>query len=137
FIANDATVKGGTLFPESIKKHFRAQRIAAENRLPCIYLVDSGGAFLPLQDEVFPDEQHFGGTFYNQATLSAAGLPQISVVLGGCTAGGAYVPALSDQAVIVKGIGRIYLGGPPTRKSAPPPLPAPPTPPPPHPPPPP
>jgi 3-methylcrotonyl-CoA carboxylase beta subunit len=118
FIANDATVKGGTLFPESIKKHFRAQRIAAENRLPCIYLVDSGGAFLPLQDEVFPDEQHFGGTFYNQATLSAAGLPQISVVLGGCTAGGAYVPALSDQAVIVKGIGRIYLGGPPIVKAA-------------------
>jgi 3-methylcrotonyl-CoA carboxylase beta subunit len=118
FIANDATVKGGTLFPESIKKHFRAQRIAAENRLPCVYLVDSGGAFLPLQDEVFPDEQHFGGTFYNQATLSAAGLPQISVVLGGCTAGGAYVPALSDQAVIVKGIGRIYLGGPPIVKAA-------------------
>ncbi len=118
FIANDATVKGGTLFPESIKKHFRAQRIAAENRLPCIYLVDSGGAFLPLQDEVFPDEQHFGGTFYQQATLSAAGLPQISVVLGGCTAGGAYVPALSDQAVIVKGIGRIYLGGPPIVKAA-------------------
>ena len=118
FIANDATVKGGTLFPESIKKHFRAQTIAAENRLPCIYLVDSGGAFLPLQDEVFPDEQHFGGTFYNQARLSAAGLPQISVVLGGCTAGGAYVPALSDQAIIVKGIGRIYLGGPPIVKAA-------------------
>src|ERR1051325_2031639 len=118
FIANDATVKGGTLFPESIKKHFRAQTIAAENRLPCIYLVDSGGAFLPLQDEVFPDEQHFGGTFYNQARLSAAALPQISVVLGGCTAGGAYVPALSDQAIIVKGIGRIYLGGPPIVKAA-------------------
>jgi 3-methylcrotonyl-CoA carboxylase beta subunit len=118
FIANDATVKGGTLFPESIKKHFRAQTIAAENRLPCVYLVDSGGAFLPLQDQVFPDEQHFGGTFYNQARLSAAGIPQISVVLGGCTAGGAYVPALSDQAVIVKGIGRIYLGGPPIVKAA-------------------
>ena len=118
FIANDATVKGGTLFPESIKKHFRAQTIAAENHLPCIYLVDSGGMFLPLQDQVFPDEQHFGGTFYNQSRLSAAGLPQISVVLGGCTAGGAYVPALSDQVVIVKGIGRIYLGGPPIVKAA-------------------
>lgn len=118
FIANDATVKGGTLFPESIKKHFRAQTIAAENRLPVIYLVDSGGMFLPLQDQVFPDEQHFGGTFYNQSRLSAAGLPQIAVVLGGCTAGGAYVPALSDQVVIVKGIGRIYLGGPPIVKAA-------------------
>ncbi len=118
FIANDATVKGGTLFPESIKKHFRAQTIAMENRLPCIYLVDSGGMFLPLQNEVFPDEQHFGGTFYQQSRLSAAGLPQISVVLGGCTAGGAYVPALSDQVVIVKGIGRIYLGGPPIVKAA-------------------
>jgi 3-methylcrotonyl-CoA carboxylase beta subunit len=118
FIANDATVKGGTLFPESIKKHFRAQTIAAENRLPCIYLVDSGGMFLPLQNEVFPDEQHFGGTFYQQSRMSAAGLPQISVVLGGCTAGGAYVPALSDQVVIVKGIGRIYLGGPPIVKAA-------------------
>ncbi len=118
FIANDATVKGGTLFPESTKKHFRAQTIAAENRLPCIYLVDSGGMFLPLQNEVFPDEQHFGGTFYNQSRMSAAGVPQISVVLGGCTAGGAYVPALSDQVVIVKGIGRIYLGGPPIVKAA-------------------
>jgi 3-methylcrotonyl-CoA carboxylase beta subunit len=118
FIANDATVKGGTLLPESIKKHYRAQRIAIENRLPCIYLVDSGGAFLPLQDEVFPDEGHFGGTFYQQTTMSAAGLPQLSVVLGGCTAGGAYVPALSDEAVIVKGIGRIYLGGPPIVKAA-------------------
>jgi 3-methylcrotonyl-CoA carboxylase beta subunit len=118
FIANDATVKGGTLLPESIKKHFRAQVIAAENRLPCIYLVDSGGMFLPLQDQIFPDEQHFGGTFYNQSRLSAAGLPQIAVVLGGCTAGGAYVPALSDQVVIVKGIGRIYLGGPPIVKAA-------------------
>jgi len=118
FIANDATVKGGTLLPESIKKHFRAQVIAAENRLPCIYLVDSGGMFLPLQDQIFPDEQHFGGTFYQQSRLSAAGLPQIAVVLGGCTAGGAYVPALSDQVVIVKGIGRIYLGGPPIVKAA-------------------
>ena len=118
FIANDATVKGGTLLPESIKKHFRAQVIAAENRLPVIYLVDSGGMFLPLQDQIFPDEQHFGGTFYQQSRLSAAGLPQIAVVLGGCTAGGAYVPALSDQVVIVKGIGRIYLGGPPIVKAA-------------------
>ncbi len=118
FIANDATVKGGTLLPASIKKHVRAQQIAEENRLPTIYLVDSGGAFLPLQDEVFPDKDHFGGTFWRQARMSAAGLPQLSVVLGGCTAGGAYVPALSDEVVIVKGIGRIFLGGPPIVKAA-------------------
>jgi len=117
-IANDATVKGGTLFPESVQKHVRAQTIAAENRLPCLYLVDSGGAFLPTQDEVFPGKDHFGNTFYNQARMSAAGLPQISVVLGGCTAGGAYVPALSDEVVIVRGIGRIFLGGPPIVKAA-------------------
>ncbi len=118
FIANDATVKGGSLLPASIKKHVRAQEIALENELPTLYLVDSGGAFLPLQDEVFPDKDHFGGTFYQQARMSAAGLPQISVVLGGCTAGGAYVPALSDEVVIVKGIGRIFLGGPPIVKAA-------------------
>jgi 3-methylcrotonyl-CoA carboxylase beta subunit len=118
FIANDATVKGGSLLPASIKKHVRAQQIADENDLGCIYLVDSGGAFLPLQDEVFPDKDHFGGTFYRQARMSARGLPQISVVLGGCTAGGAYVPALSDEVVMVAGIGRIYLGGPPIVKAA-------------------
>ena len=118
FIANDATVKGGSLAPTSIKKHVRAQDIAAENDLPTLYLVDSGGAFLPEQDGVFPDKDHFGGTFYRQARMSAAGLPQISVVLGGCTAGGAYVPALSDEVVIVKGIGRIFLGGPPIVKAA-------------------
>ncbi len=118
FIANDATVKGGTLLPASIKKHIRAQQIARENRLPTLYLVDSGGAFLPLQDEVFPDKEHFGGTFYEQARMSAEGLPQLSVVLGGCTAGGAYVPALSDEVIIVKGIGRIFLGGPPIVKAA-------------------
>ncbi len=118
FIANDATVKGGSLFPVSIKKHFRAQEIAAQNGLPTLYLVDSGGAYLPLQGEVFPDKEHFGGTFYQQARMSAAGLPQLSVVLGGCTAGGAYVPALSDEVVIVKGIGRIFLGGPPIVKAA-------------------
>jgi 3-methylcrotonyl-CoA carboxylase beta subunit len=118
FIANDATVKGGSLLPASIKKHIRAQAIALENRLPTLYLVDSGGAFLPMQDEVFPDKDHFGGTFYNQARLSAAGVPQLSVVLGGCTAGGAYVPALCDEVIIVKGIGRIFLGGPPMVKAA-------------------
>lgn len=118
FIANDATVKGGSLLPASIKKHIRAQEIALENEIPTIYLVDSGGAFLPLQDEVFPDRDHFGGTFYHQARMSAIGLPQISVVLGGCTAGGAYVPALSDEVIIVKGIGRIFLGGPPIVKAA-------------------
>ncbi|MCA9513178.1 MAG: carboxyl transferase domain-containing protein [Myxococcota bacterium] len=118
FIANDATVKGGTLLPASIRKHARAQDIALENRLPTIYLVDSGGAFLPLQDEVFPDQDHFGGTFYRQVRMSNAGLPQLSVVLGGCTAGGAYVPALSDEVIIVRGIGRIFLGGPPIVKAA-------------------
>jgi 3-methylcrotonyl-CoA carboxylase beta subunit len=118
FIANDATVKGGSLLPMSIKKHVRAQQIAEENGLGCIYLADSGGAFLPLQDEVFPDKDHFGGTFYRQARMSAAGLPQLSVVLGGCTAGGAYVPALSDEVIMIEGIGQIFLGGPPIVKAA-------------------
>ena len=118
FIANDATVKGGSLFPASIEKHVRAQDIALENQLPTLYLVDSGGAFLPHQDEVFPGKDHFGGTFYRQVRMSNAGLPQMSVVLGGCTAGGAYVPALSDEVIIVKGIGRIFLGGPPIVKAA-------------------
>jgi len=118
FIANDATVKGGSLLPVSIKKHVRAQDIALENGLGVIYLVDSGGAFLPLQDDIFPDKDHFGGSFYRQARLSARGLPQLSVVLGGCTAGGAYVPALSDEVIMVAGIGRIFLGGPPIVKAA-------------------
>lgn len=118
FIANDATVKGGSLLPVSIKKHVRAQDIAEQNGLGVIYLVDSGGAFLPLQDEIFPDKDHFGGSFYRQARLSARGLPQLSVVLGGCTAGGAYVPALSDEVIMVQGIGRIFLGGPPIVKAA-------------------
>ncbi len=118
FIANDATVKGGSLVPMAIKKHVRAQDIALDNDLGVIYLVDSGGAFLPLQDEIFPDKDHFGGSFYRQARLSAAGLPQLSVVLGGCTAGGAYVPALSDEVIMVEGIGRIFLGGPPIVKAA-------------------
>ncbi len=118
FIANDATVKGGSLLPVSIKKHVRAQEIAEQNGLGVIYLVDSGGAFLPLQDEIFPDKDHFGGSFYRQARLSAQGLPQPSVVLGGCTAGGAYVPALSDEVIMVEGIGRIFLGGPPIVKAA-------------------
>jgi acetyl-CoA carboxylase carboxyltransferase component len=117
-VANDATVKGGTYFPLTVKKHLRAQEIAGENRLPCIYLVDSGGAFLPLQAEVFPDRDHFGRIFYNEARLSAQGIAQISVVLGSCTAGGAYVPAMSDEAVIVKGRGTIFLGGPPLVKAA-------------------
>jgi acetyl-CoA carboxylase carboxyltransferase component len=117
-VANDATVKGGTYFPLTVKKHLRGQEIAAENRLPCVYLVDSGGAFLPLQAEVFPDRDHFGRIFYNEARLSAAGIPQISVVLGSCTAGGAYVPAMSDETVIVKGQGTIFLGGPPLVKAA-------------------
>ncbi|MCV7290553.1 methylcrotonoyl-CoA carboxylase [Mycolicibacterium wolinskyi] len=117
-VANDATVKGGTYYPITVKKHLRAQEIAAQNRLPCIYLVDSGGAFLPRQDEVFPDREHFGRIFYNQATMSAAGIAQIAAVLGSCTAGGAYVPAMSDEAVIVRNQGTIFLGGPPLVKAA-------------------
>jgi 3-methylcrotonyl-CoA carboxylase beta subunit len=117
-VANDATVKGGTYFPITVKKHLRAQEIAAENRLPCLYLVDSGGAFLPAQDEVFPDREHFGRIFYNLARLSAAGVPQIAVVMGSCTAGGAYVPAMADESVIVRGQGTIFLGGPPLVRAA-------------------
>jgi acetyl-CoA carboxylase carboxyltransferase component len=117
-VANDATVKGGTYFPITVKKHLRAQEIAEENRLPCVYLVDSGGAFLPLQAEVFPDREHFGRIFYNQARMSAKRIPQIAVVMGSCTAGGAYVPAMSDEAVIVKGTGTIFLAGPPLVKAA-------------------
>jgi 3-methylcrotonyl-CoA carboxylase beta subunit len=117
-VANDATVKGGTYFPMTVKKHLRAQEIAAENGLPCIYLVDSGGAFLPLQDEVFPDREHFGRIFFNQARLSAAGITQLAVVMGSCTAGGAYVPAMCDEAVIVKKQGTIFLGGPPLVRAA-------------------
>ena len=117
-IANDATVKGGTYYPITVKKHLRAQEVALENRLPCIYLVDSGGAFLPMQDEVFPDRDHFGRIFYNQANLSARGIPQIACVMGSCTAGGAYVPAMSDETVIVKNQGTIFLGGPPLVKAA-------------------
>src|SRR2546421_1909372 len=112
-IANDATVKGGTYFPLTVKKHLRAQEIAEQNHLPCIYLVDSGGAFLPLQDEVFPDRDHFGRIFFNQARLSAKGIPQIASVMGSCTAGGAYVPAMSDETIIVKGTGTIFIGGAP------------------------
>ena len=117
-IANDATVKGGTYYPLTVKKHLRAQEIAQENHLPCIYLVDSGGAHLPSQDEVFPDRDHFGRIFYNQARMSAAGIPQIAVVMGSCTAGGAYVPAMSDEAIIVAGQGTIFLAGPPLVKAA-------------------
>ena len=117
-VANDATVKGGTYYPLTVKKHLRAQEIARENHLPCVYLVDSGGAFLPKQDEVFPDREHFGRIFYNQATMSGLGIPQIAVVMGSCTAGGAYVPAMSDEAVIVKNQGTIFLGGPPLVKAA-------------------
>ncbi|HTL99723.1 MAG TPA: carboxyl transferase domain-containing protein, partial [Candidatus Omnitrophota bacterium] len=117
-VANDATVKGGTYYPITIRKHIRAQEIALENRLPAIYLVDSGGVFLPLQAEVFPDKEHFGRIFYNQAIMSAAGIPQLAAVLGMCTAGGAYVPAMSDENVIVRGTGTIYLGGPPLVKAA-------------------
>ncbi|MFC5829343.1 carboxyl transferase domain-containing protein [Nonomuraea insulae] len=117
-VANDATVKGGTYYPITVKKHLRAQEVALLNRLPCVYLVDSGGAFLPRQDEVFPDREHFGRIFYNQATMSARGIPQIAAVLGSCTAGGAYVPAMSDEAVIVRGQGTIFLGGPPLVKAA-------------------
>ena len=117
-VANDATVKGGSYFPLTVKKHLRAQEVAAQNRLPCIYLVDSGGAFLPLQAEVFPDREHFGRIFYNQARLSAAGIPQIAAVMGSCTAGGAYVPAMSDETIIVRGTGTIFIGGPPLVKAA-------------------
>lgn len=117
-VANDATVKGGTYFPLTVKKHLRAQEIARENRLPCVYLVDSGGAFLPMQAEVFPDRDHFGRIFYNQATMSSLKIPQISIVMGSCTAGGAYVPAMSDESVIVKNQGTIFLGGPPLVKAA-------------------
>src|SRR5687767_13423565 len=117
-VANDATVKGGSYFPLTVKKHLRAQEVAEQNHLPCIYLVDSGGAFLPLQAEVFPDREHFGRIFYNQARMSAQGIPQIAVVMGSCTAGGAYVPAMSDETVIVKGTGTIFIGGPPLVKAA-------------------
>src|SRR5215472_588654 len=117
-IANDATIKGGTYYPMTVKKHLRAQDIARENHLPCVYLVDSGGAFLPLQDEIFPDERHFGRIFFNQARMSAFGIPQIAVVMGSCTAGGAYVPAMSDESVIVRNQGTIFLGGPPLVKAA-------------------
>jgi 3-methylcrotonyl-CoA carboxylase beta subunit len=117
-VANDATVKGGTYYPLTVKKHLRAQEVAAENHLPCIYLVDSGGAFLPMQDEVFPDKEHFGRIFFNQATLSARGVPQLACVMGSCTAGGAYVPAMSDESIIVKDNGTIFLGGPPLVKAA-------------------
>ncbi len=117
-VCNDATVKGGSYFPLTVKKHLRAQEIARENRLPCVYLVDSGGANLPTQDEVFPDREHFGRIFYNQATMSAMGIPQVAVVMGSCTAGGAYVPAMSDEAVIVRNQGTIFLGGPPLVKAA-------------------
>lgn len=117
-VCNDATVKGGTYFPMTVKKHLRAQEIALENRLPCLYLVDSGGAFLPMQDDVFPDRDHFGRIFFNQSQMSAAGIPQLAAVLGSCTAGGAYVPAMSDETVIVRGQGTIFLGGPPLVKAA-------------------
>ncbi|WP_336031722.1 carboxyl transferase domain-containing protein [Geodermatophilus sp. FMUSA9-8] len=117
-VANDATVKGGTYYPMTVKKHLRAQEVALHNRLPCVYLVDSGGAFLPMQDEVFPDREHFGRIFFNQATMSAQGIPQIAAVLGSCTAGGAYVPAMADEAVIVRDQGTIFLGGPPLVKAA-------------------
>src|SRR6195952_839427 len=116
--ANDATVKGGTYYPMTVKKHLRAQEVALQNRLPCIYLVDSGGAFLPMQDEVFPDREHFGRIFFNQATMSAAGIPQLAAVLGSCTAGGAHVPAMSDESIIVLDQGTIFLGGPPLVKAA-------------------
>src|SRR5437016_9485470 len=117
-VANDATVKGGTYFPLTVKKHLRAQEIAMQNRLACLYLVDSGGAFLPLQADVFPDRDHFGRIFYNQARMSAEGLYQVAAVLGSCTAGGAYVPAMSDEAIIVRNQGTIFLGGPPLVKAA-------------------
>jgi 3-methylcrotonyl-CoA carboxylase beta subunit len=117
-VANDATIKGGTYYPMTVKKHLRAQDIARQNNLPCVYMVDSGGAFLPMQDEIFPDERHFGRIFYNQAQLSAQGIPQIAIVMGSCTAGGAYVPAMSDESIIVRNQGTIFLGGPPLVKAA-------------------
>src|SRR5881275_1336237 len=117
-VANDATVKGGSYFPLTVKKHLRAQDVAAQNNLPCLYLVDSGGAFLPLQAEVFPDRDHFGRIFFNQAQMSARGIPQIAAVMGSCTAGGAYVPAMSDETIIVRGTGTIFIGGPPLVKAA-------------------
>ncbi|UFZ05604.1 methylcrotonoyl-CoA carboxylase [Bradyrhizobium ontarionense] len=117
-VANDATIKGGTYYPMTVKKHLRAQDIARQNNLPCVYMVDSGGAFLPLQDEIFPDERHFGRIFYNQAQMSAVGIPQIAIVMGSCTAGGAYVPAMSDESIIVRNQGTIFLGGPPLVKAA-------------------
>lgn len=116
FVANDPTVKGGTYYPITVKKHLRAQEIAAQCRLPCIYLVDSGGAFLPKQAEVFPDKDNFGRIFYNQAIMSSEGIPQIALVLGSCTAGGAYIPAMADESVMVKGNGTIFLAGPPLVK---------------------
>src|SRR5690242_2512008 len=117
-VANDATVKGGTYYPITVKKHLRAQEIALENRLPCAYLVDSGGAFLPLQADVFPDKEHFGRIFFNQARMSALGIPQVAIVMGSCTAGGAYVPAMSDEVIIVRNQGTIFLAGPPLVKAA-------------------
>src|SRR5258708_6608389 len=117
-VANDATIKGGTYYPMTVKKHLRAQDIARQNNLPCIYMVDSGGAFLPMQDEIFPDERNFGRIFYNQAQMSAQGIPQIAIVMGSCTAGGAYVPAMSDESIIVRNQGTIFLGGPPLVKAA-------------------
>jgi 3-methylcrotonyl-CoA carboxylase beta subunit/propionyl-CoA carboxylase len=117
-VANDATVKGGTYFPITVKKHLRAQQIALDNRLPCVYLVDSGGAFLPMQADVFPDREHFGRIFFNQARMSAERIPQIAIVMGSCTAGGAYVPAMSDETIIVNGTGTIFLAGPPLVKAA-------------------
>src|SRR5215216_1220407 len=117
-VANDATIKGGTYYPLTVKKHLRAQDIARQNRLPCIYMVDSGGAFLPQQEDIFPDERHFGRIFYNQAQMSSLGIPQIAIVMGSCTAGGAYVPAMSDESIIVRNQGTIFLGGPPLVKAA-------------------
>src|SRR4249919_119613 len=117
-VANDATIKGGTYYPMTVKKHLRAQDIARQNNLPCVYMVDSGGAFLPMQDEIFPDERHFGRIFYNQAQMSSVGIPQVAIVMGSCTAGGAYVPAMSDESIIVRNQGTIFLGGPPLVKAA-------------------
>src|ERR1700749_346867 len=117
-VANDATIKGGTYYPMTVKKHLRAQDVARQNNLPCVYMVDSGGAFLPQQDEIFPDERHFGRIFYNQAQMSSLGIPQIAIVMGSCTAGGSYVPAMSDESIIVRNQGTIFLGGPPLVKAA-------------------